>query len=76
MVRASGLTEKDLQIMRLIAFGCSNEQIGRMLNMQPSTVRTHVDNTLRSLHVHSRAHAIAILYRNRELPVDDRGPDC
>jgi ATP/maltotriose-dependent transcriptional regulator MalT len=37
------LTERQLQVVGLIAIGCSNEEIGRRLEISPRTAKAHCD---------------------------------
>ena len=53
-----GLTDRQAQVMRLMAKGESNKQIARALNLSESTVKVHVTAILRALGVSSRAQAI------------------
>ena len=52
------LTERELEILELIAAGCSNAQIGQRLGIAPKTVRNHVANVLNKLEVADRSQAI------------------
>lgn len=58
------LTERELDILRLIARGCSNKEIAEQLVIADITVRTHVSNILGKLHLASRTQAA--LYAVRE----------
>ena len=49
------LTQRQLEILRLISVGESNKQIARKLGLSPFTVRNHISLLLRTLHVHSRS---------------------
>lgn len=51
------LTERELDILRLIAQGCSNKEIAEQLVITEMTVRTHVSNILGKLHLASRTQA-------------------
>jgi LuxR family maltose regulon positive regulatory protein len=63
-ILAEPLTEREREILRLLAAGASNPEIARKLIVAVSTVKTHVHNTLGKLNVRSRARAVA---RAREL---------
>jgi ATP/maltotriose-dependent transcriptional regulator MalT len=43
MSTAPSLTERQLQVVGLIALGCSNEEIGRRLEISPRTAKAHCD---------------------------------
>lgn len=53
-----GLTDRQAEVLRLMAKGESNKQIARALNLSESTVKVHVTAILRALGVTSRAQAI------------------
>jgi LuxR family maltose regulon positive regulatory protein len=64
--RATRLTPRQLEVLRLLAGGCSTESIARRLHISKETVRNHVRGILRALGVHSRLQAIT---RARELGI-------
>ncbi len=51
------LTQRELEVLRLIAQGNENKQIAGQLMISEATVRTHVSNILNKLHVASRTQA-------------------
>jgi NarL family two-component system response regulator LiaR len=51
------LTEREVDIIRLVAQGLSNRQIAEHLVIGEATVRTHVGNVLNKLHLANRVHA-------------------
>lgn len=55
------LTEREWEVMRCIMDGLSTEQIAGQLSVQRSTARTHVQNLLTKLGVHSRLQAAALM---------------
>ena len=54
---ADPLTQRELDVLRLIAQGFSNKEIALKLSVSELTVRTHVSNVLSKLHVASRTQA-------------------
>lgn len=58
----SGLTRKELEVLRLLAAGCSNAQLARRLHRSPKTIDHHVSSLLEKLGVHSRAEAVAAAF--------------
>ena len=61
---AYGLTERELQILRLLATGKRNRAIAADLVISDHTVRRHVQNTFAKLGVGSRAAATAFAFRH------------
>lgn len=53
------LTERERQVLRLIAHGLSNKEIGAQLALSPHTIKAHLGNILDKLHLRSRAEAAA-----------------
>jgi DNA-binding NarL/FixJ family response regulator len=53
------LSERETQVLDLVADGKTNPEIAQMLFLSPKTVRNHVSNIFAKLHVADRAHAIA-----------------
>ena len=67
LVRLSRLTHREREVLELLAAGKNNQHIARALSISPDTARTHVQNVLAKLHVHSRLEAAAFLLRIRSL---------
>jgi NarL family two-component system response regulator LiaR len=61
---AEPLTEREVEVIRLVAQGLSNQEIGERLFVARRTVRTHVSNILGKLHLANRTQAA--LYALRE----------
>jgi RNA polymerase sigma factor (sigma-70 family) len=55
------LSPREQEVLALLGRGWSNAQIGRELYLSPHTVRTHVDNLLQKLEMHSKLEAVAAL---------------
>jgi len=55
----SGLTTKELQVLQLLAQGCTNALLARRLHRSPKTIDHHVSAILEKLGVHSRTEAVA-----------------
>jgi NarL family two-component system response regulator LiaR len=58
------LSERELEVLNLVAKGCSNHEISRQLSLTERTVRTYVSNILSKLHLANRTQAA--LYAIRE----------
>lgn len=54
------LTEREIEVVRLIAAGNSNKQIADQLSIGEATVKSHVTNILSKLAANDRAHAVTI----------------
>lgn len=59
----SRLTPREREVLKLLARGLDNDEIGAQLYLSAHTVRTHVGNILRKLGAHSRAEAARIALR-------------
>ena len=57
------LTKRELEVLRLLADGLTNEAIATHLVVSVHTVRNHVQNVLRKLGAHSKLEAVAIATR-------------
>jgi DNA-binding NarL/FixJ family response regulator len=60
----SKLTPRERQVLALLAEGGDNDAIARALIISPQTARTHVQNVLGKLEVHSRLEAAALARRH------------
>jgi DNA-binding NarL/FixJ family response regulator len=65
------LTEREREVLGLIAQGCNNEEIARRLVLSQKTVRNHVSNIFSKLQVADRAQAIV---RAREAGMGVKAP--
>ena len=68
------LTERELDVLRLIAQGCSNRSIADKLVISEVTVRTHVSNILSKLHLASRTQAALFALREGLASLEDVPP--
>jgi DNA-binding CsgD family transcriptional regulator/tetratricopeptide (TPR) repeat protein len=55
-----GLSDREREVLRLIARGRSNKEIAAMLNLSPFTINNHVARILRKLNVDNRAAAVSV----------------
>lgn len=63
------LTERELEILSLLAQGIRNDGIATQLYISPQTVQTHVRNILGKLRVHSKLEAVAFAVKNGTITV-------
>ena len=66
---APRLTDRELQVLRLMARGDNNREIGEQLFISANTVKNHVRNILEKLQLHSRMEAVMYAVRERLLDV-------
>ena len=52
------LTNRETEVLRLLAHGCSYAEISKTLGVSPNTVITHIKSAYRKLDVHSAAAAV------------------
>ena len=57
--KASGLTKREREVLRMLSDGCSNEVIGKALFISPETVRTHVRKAMVKMDATTRTEAVA-----------------
>ena len=61
------LTDREREVLVLVAQGLSNEQIGEALFISAFTVKTHVNRAMVKLDAHDRAQLVVFAYRARLL---------
>jgi DNA-binding NarL/FixJ family response regulator len=66
--RVAGLSERELQVLRLMAAGRTNQEIAAALYRSPNTVAIHVRNILAKTQTANRAEAAAFAVRHGLLP--------
>jgi DNA-binding NarL/FixJ family response regulator len=66
--RANRLTARQIEILELIADGVPGHEIARRLDVSPATIRTHVQNILTRLGVHTKPEAVAMAMRHGKIP--------
>ncbi len=63
------LTERELEVLRLVAQGKSNREIAGDLYISENTVKNHVRNILEKLHLHTRMEAVMYAVREKLLDI-------
>ena len=58
-VEVDDLSEREVEVLRLVAQGLPNREIADALSLSEHTVKSHLANILAKLHLRSRAHAAA-----------------
>jgi DNA-binding NarL/FixJ family response regulator len=66
------LSERERQVLSLLASGCDNSQIGEVLFVSRSTVKNHVSRVFEKLEVDNRVQAAAYAIRNGLVDADPR----
>ncbi|BAJ31187.1 MULTISPECIES: response regulator transcription factor [Kitasatospora] len=59
-----GLTQREAEVLALIAAGLSNAEIAERLFVSPATVKTHINNLFAKTAVRDRAQAVAYAFRH------------
>jgi len=68
------LTDREVEVLRLVARGLSNQGIAETLVLSPATVRTHVGNILGKLGLGNRTQAALYALREGLITLDEIGP--
>ncbi|MBO0817829.1 MAG: response regulator transcription factor [Actinobacteria bacterium] len=58
------LTEREREVMALVAEGLSNDEIAERLVVSPATAKTHVSRTMVKLHARDRAQLVVFAYES------------
>jgi DNA-binding NarL/FixJ family response regulator len=64
-VPAPRLTDREMQVLKLIARGMNNKDIAKELFISENTVKNHVRNILEKLQIHSRMEAVMVAVREK-----------
>ncbi len=63
------LTERELEVLRLVAQGLANRDIAKQLFISENTVKNHIRNILEKLHLHSRMEAVVYAVREKMIEI-------
>ena len=65
------LTDREVEVLRLVARGHANREIAELLVISENTVKNHVRNILEKLHLHSRVEAAVYAHQQHLIPTDE-----
>jgi DNA-binding NarL/FixJ family response regulator len=68
------LTDREREMVVLVARGSSNEDIAARLHLSPLTVKTHVNRAMSKLHVRDRAQLVVLAYQTGLVRAGDTEP--
>ena len=66
---APKLTDREMEVLRLVARGMNNRDIAKELFISENTVKNHVRNILEKLQIHSRMEAVMIAVREKLIEI-------
>ena len=66
---APRLTEREMEVLKLVAQGLNNRDIAKELYISENTVKNHIRNILEKLHLHSRMEAVVYAVREKLLEI-------
>ncbi len=61
------LTDREREVLGLVAGGLTGGEIAQQLVVSPETIKSHVQNAMTKLGAHTRAHAVAISLRDGQI---------
>lgn len=64
------LSEREIEILRLVAEGHSNQDVSRKVSLSENTVKYHIKNILQKLNAHNRIEAVTIAIRKGWLEIN------
>jgi DNA-binding CsgD family transcriptional regulator len=66
-VTEAALSERELEVLSLMAEGCTDAEIGERLLLAPFAIKSHTTNLFAKLGASNRAHAVALGFKRRLL---------
>jgi DNA-binding NarL/FixJ family response regulator len=66
---APRLTDREMEVLRLVAQGLNNRDIAKKLFISENTVKNHIRNILEKLHLHSRMEAVVYAVREKMIEI-------
>jgi DNA-binding CsgD family transcriptional regulator len=61
----SQLSDREMEILKEVVKGYNHQEIAEKLFISPNTVRTHVNNIYKKLHLNSRSQIMNLAYKNK-----------
>ncbi|HEX9122763.1 MAG TPA: response regulator transcription factor [Actinomycetota bacterium] len=68
-VPAPRLTDREMEVLKLVAKGMNNRDIAKQLYISENTVKNHIRNILEKLHLHSRMEAVVYAVREKMIEI-------
>ena len=68
------LTEREIEVLRLVGRGFANDEIAHRLVISPATAKTHVNRTMTKLDAHDRAQLVIAAYESGLVVAGDERP--
>jgi two-component system NarL family response regulator len=66
---APKLTDREMEVLKLVAKGLNNRDIAKQLFISENTVKNHIRNILEKLHLHSRMEAVVYAVREKMIEI-------
>jgi two-component system NarL family response regulator len=66
---APKLTDREMEVLGLVAQGLNNRDIAKRLFISENTVKNHIRNILEKLHLHSRMEAVVYAVREKMIEI-------
>jgi len=63
------LTDREMEVLKLVAQGMNNRDIAKALFISENTVKNHIRNILEKLHLHSRMEAVVYAVREKMIEI-------
>ena len=68
----TNLTEREIEVLRLVSQGLSNREAAKRLGIVEGTVRSHISNILSKLHLSNRTQAVVYALREGLAPLESK----
>ena len=68
----TALSDREKQVLKLVADGLTNKEISSHLSIRESTVENHIHHIYKKLKISNRAHAVAFVLNTRIDPPNNK----